>query len=216
MLYDLPPLANTREPRVGAREFDVAHPVSAIVHAPAPAIASASVSDHPFRVVVGADLKLTVGFGRAQYSYIVDEGATPMFGDVPMRFNPATPTYLRGDPGGGTVGEATLSDNTDYGVLLGFKYLTSSITLGAAGIVEDTEYEYLWQSKVDASEYSDVLVSTSQIVPGLTGLTDSGRTYIFIASVSVVDGAATVTQYRKSDLLLPSFLLPRGIVHPEV
>lgn len=170
---------------------------------------------HPFQIFLqetATELRLLVNVGRAvTNSWQVIAGNTvPNIIDVPCWFNSGGD--LANDPFGfyGVVGYATLAASTTYGVWL------TGAQAGGGGDSNTLEYQtiqgYAWGPLTVhvSSDYTDPSQApeVSEEVGGSVACAA-----IFIGKVEVdADKQGIITQYRRSDLVLPAPALPGGFV----
>jgi hypothetical protein len=175
-----------------------------------------SLALHPFQIFLqetATELRLLVNVGRAvTNSWQVIAGNTvPNIIDVPCQFSGGG--ELANDPFGaygGNVGYSVLAASTTYGVWL------VGGNAGGGGDSNTLEYQtiqgYAWNSLSVHVSSVYTLPSEAADVSEAVGASVACAA-IFLGKVEVdSDKQGVITQYRRSDLVLPAPSLPEGFV----
>jgi hypothetical protein len=171
---------------------------------------------HPWKITVDEDLGLSVGFGAVTTQALFEGNLQSSYPEVSVTFDGTN--YLTGDPYHleGPYGSTTLSNSASYGVWL---KLERQPALGIDGGF-DSDYEGLITSVIASA--ATIFVSTEYLGPGYWTNTATAPpyaddfAYVFLGRVVVSSGGvATITQHRRSDLVMPMLAYPYGINFPE-
>lgn len=169
---------------------------------------------HPFKLRVSGG-NLTVDFGMLYASRIFDDDdAKPYQCPEPLGIN-VNGNSLRNLPGGGTVGTISVAVSTTYGVWVELSWSITGNYNKTAGIAGDFT-NWTHQS---FSLGADVITSTAAVASsGASTLmaAASGKSYLFIGTVTTDgSGGAAISQYLRSDLILPAVALPNRIMSTD-
>lgn len=164
--------------------------------------------DHPWRLFTqeeSSEIRLYVWHGAITVLQWSGSDALPSFNDLNPIIGMAQ-TY--GDPFGGTVGYLVLSTSTTYGVWI--QLVRSSGTHTST----DTEFDDVLSQGFAGSAF--IITDPTNVDPDDDWTYSGSYSYIFIGQVEVdSNGAATIKQHLKSDLVIPlASTLPSGIIHP--
>jgi hypothetical protein len=166
---------------------------------------------HPFQIVVTneeSQLRLYVNYGQAFASHMVRwitmSTETENFSQIDeITINSDA---LLNDPSGAEAGYITLSATNNYGIWLKGTYGTVGTT---TDFFPDTALMYGYMT-VDAyrASFSEVIVDSTYNTPDTNP--DDEHIWLYLGSVDVdANLFPAVTQWWKSDIMLPSFLMPR-------
>lgn len=169
---------------------------------------------HPFKIRV-IDGDMSVDYGQLYVTRVYnDTGARPFIACEPATIE-INGGELRNNPDGGTVGTIALSASNTYGVWIkaGWTFPGSfDKTSGITGdFVDWNNYSFAFAAEVVTSTTNITGGNTAGIIAG-----DSYTTYVFVGRVEVDgSGGATISQYLRSDLALPSITLPGDIISSD-
>jgi hypothetical protein len=171
---------------------------------------------HPFQIVTAYErnspttrqLRLYVNFGQSFESFLVKRVTIPTVNEYYNALNEITISddALLNDPRGLTAGYIALSASTTYGIWLEGGIISAGTT---TDFFPDTSLGYGYMT-VDAYTmfYNRVVADSTHTDPD--DPPNDEQVWLYIGKVEV-DSALlpTITQWWKSDIILPSFLMPR-------
>ena len=175
----------------------------------------------PFEIIPFYDSgtpKIQVNYGRVDRTTIHDDSA----GDEILAFNTVGVTIGLGvlvdDPTApvAPVGELTLAASTDYGV-----WLKVPVKKDSWDYYDAPGDETIDATLVEMAETGSATIVTdsTNTDPGDAGAmvaSTSGFAYLNIGKVEVdANDVMTITQYRKSDIILPASLYPAHIISTD-
>lgn len=178
---------------------------------------SRATAPHPFKIetaMVEDDLVLRVNYGAiSSFTGASSGDSWPLVKEVVPMFDAAEDKYLLNDPFFplGAVGGTVLAANTTYGIWLELEWVTQENPppLGTDGDYDTVEIAAdITKCKVVASTTKTYLDSVH------TGATNGMGFYLGMVVVDPA-GAVSITQHRRSDIVVPAYMLPIHIVHPE-
>jgi len=173
--------------------------------------------DHPFKLLLGPDDGVAVGFGVINLASLAADSFAANF----MAFNQATIVVNGGTLSGGpddlTGGELAVAPSTTYGVWFRLTWITSDVAVDTSWISVAPDFAswilYGFGTTVT------VVSSTTYTVPGDQSdfvASTSGYSYIYIGKVVTdADGVPTFSQHLRSDLTLPAVTLPFNIISSD-